>query len=344
MASSIPKGDKNSDSGNYLKNVAIFGATGRSGRFIADALVKKGKHRVTVITRPESTRSIPPGVHNVKKVQLEDYPSIVEALKGQHALVITLSAGAAKGTEEKLMDAAVEAGVQWVMPNDWGCDETNSALMRDSEVLSRRRAEIRRHMEEAARAAGGRTNWIGMCCGFWYEFSLAGTEARYGFDFEKKSVTFFDDGLTLTNTSTWPQVGLAVANLLSLKILPDSDDDVSPCLSRYANRFIFVSSFYLTQKDMFESVLRVTGDSRDEWKISREPSVDRYQRGVQMVHNGQRVGFLIAAYARIFCQDGVGDFNDKLDNEALGLPEESLDNATREAVRMALAGETNAVK
>ena len=51
-----------------------------------------------------------------------------------------------------------------------------------------------------------RGSWIAVSCGFWYEWSLA-IPVAYGFDFENRAVTLFDDGETRINTSTWPQVG-----------------------------------------------------------------------------------------------------------------------------------------
>jgi hypothetical protein len=49
--------------------------------------------------------------------------------------------------------------------------------------------------------------WITVCCGFWYDYSLAGGEARFGFDFDKRSLTICDDGNTKISVSTLSQVG-----------------------------------------------------------------------------------------------------------------------------------------
>jgi hypothetical protein len=75
----------------------------------------------------------------------------------------------------------------------------------------------------------------------------------------------FDDGNVAINTSTWPQCGRAIANLLSLKELPDEETDWSPTLSQFRNGSIYISSFRLSQGDMFESVKRVTGTTDADW-------------------------------------------------------------------------------
>lgn len=324
---------------NRVENIAIVGAGGRSGGVIADALIQGGKHKVTAITRPESTSTLPTGLHEIKKVDYDSHASLVEALRGQDVLIMTMPVMTPRENHTKLIDAAVEAGVAWIMPNEWGVDVSKvemgtDVLVRDG-ILA-----IRSYIE---RLGGDKTSWVGLCCGFWYEFSLAGTEARYGFDFDRKELTLYDDGTTKINTSTWPQVGRAVAKLLSLKILPDTEQDTSPSLRRFRNKPVYISSFFVSQRDMFDSVLRVTGDDEKDWKVTHENVVDRFKRGQELLKQGQTLGFGILLYARLFYKDGAGDFNAQLSNQALGLPEEDLDKATKVAVEMALAGNTNAI-
>ena len=186
----------------------------------------------------------------------------------------------------------------------------------------------------------GTSSWIGVTCGFWYEWSLGGGPYCYGFDIPGRAVTFFDDGNTRVNTSTWPQVGRAVARLLSLKILPDDDEDDndgSACLSRYRNQNVYVSSFNVSQREMLESVMRVTGTAVGDWKIGYENSVERYQAGVEEMRKGNLRGFAQLMYTRVFYQDGSGEFEASrgLLNEVLGLPREDIDDFTKIAVQRA---------
>lgn len=323
---------------NHVSNIAIVGVGGRSGTYMAKALIEGGKHRVTAITRPDSKNKVPSGVHEIKKVLYNDHSSLVEALKGQDVLIITMAVMAPRDSQTKLIDAAFDAGVRYIMPNEWGTDKDPEGS-KDT-FLHEPLVKIRNYVEEKG---GDKMSWIALCCGFWYEFSLAGTEARYGFDFDKKTITLYDDGETKINTSTWSQVGRAVASLLSLKVLPDDENDKSVCLSRWNNKSAYISSFFVNQKDMLQSVLRVTGDKESDWTISYEDVKERYQRGKKMMQEGQMVGFGILLYARTFYKDGAGSHNHKLDNEKLGLPQEDFDEATKVAVKMAEAGETNAI-
>lgn len=96
---------------------------------MTEALLKTGKHTVTAVTRDDSQAKLPDGVI-VKKIDYNNPATLVEALKGQDALVITLS-GHALDAEAKLVTAAAEAGVSWILPNEWSPDSANEVLVKD---------------------------------------------------------------------------------------------------------------------------------------------------------------------------------------------------------------------
>lgn len=186
----------------------------------------------------------------------------------------------------------------------------------------------------------GVSKWVALACGFWYEFSLGGTADRYGFDFKERSVTFFDDGATKINTSTFAQCGRALAALLSLKLLPEDENDRDPALSNWDNDVVYVSSFHVSQRDMLESVERVTGTTDADWAITYEGAAERYKRGVEDMRKGELKGFVRLMYSRMFFPNGGGSYEDTkgLQNGVLGLPQEDLDEATAEGIRRGLAG------
>ena len=98
------------------------------------ALLKTGKHIITAITRDDSQSKLPEGVIP-KKVDYSKLDTLVEALRGQDALVITLSAYSPKETEIQLINAAGEAGVAWILPNEWSPDSANEEFVRDVPVF-----------------------------------------------------------------------------------------------------------------------------------------------------------------------------------------------------------------
>ena len=321
---------------NHIKNIAIVGATGRSGRTITEALLQTGRFNVTALTREGSdTSAFPSSLHAVKPVDYSSISALTSALNNQDVLIITLAVTAPPEVQFALVDAAVAAGVKYIMPNQWGGDLAKEQSLRDTHMWDRYKSVVD-HIE---RTGQGKTAWIGCACSFWYEFSLAGTEARYGFDFEKKEVTMYSGGNVRISTTTFAQVGRAVASLLSLPLTGQK-----PSLADYANKQILIQSFCVSQQDMFESVLRVTGDKKEDWTVKHEDVEARYHRGNEILEQGKFVGFGILLYARAFYKEADGGFEGKLDNEVLGLPKEDFDQATKLGVQMATAGETNEIK
>jgi hypothetical protein len=293
---------------------------------MTEYLLKTGKHTVTAITRPDSTTQLPEGV-KVTKVDYNNHLSLVDAFQGQDVLVITLPAFATPDTESKLVKAAGDAGIQWILPNEWCPDTANEGLIRDIAVFQSK-PKIYQEIVKL-----GKSSYIAVNTGFWYEMCLANPHA-YGFDFEKQSVTFFDDGETLVSMSTFAQVGRAVASLLSLPIQPEGDDK-SHCLQHFRNRNVYVSSFTISQKDMFGSVLRVTGTNPEDWTITKEPSNERYQTGLKEMQGGDMAGYAKMMITRVFYPDDSGNY-EKIrgtSNQLLGLPKERLDEATEAAIK-----------
>lgn len=85
---------------------------------------------------------------------------------------------------------------------------------------------------------------------------------------------------------------------------------------------------------MLESILRVTGDSVDAWKVCKEPAQERYASGISEIKEGKRVGFAKMMYTRVFYADGCGDVENGKGtiNSVLKLPKEDIDEATKVAV------------
>jgi len=315
---------------NYIRNVAVVGASGQQGSHIVRELLKTGKHSVTAITRQDSSATDFPAGVKVAEVDYANTDTIVSALKGHDALIITMNIGAPRDTSAKLVEAAAKVGVSWVLPNEWGIDTDNIDYGNDT-FLGPPAIAVRQLVGKL-----GVSSWIAVACGHWYEYSLGGMEEMYGFDFQKKSGTFFDDGSQKINTSTWEQTGRAVTALMNMKVLPQDANDTTPSLDKnFRNKFAFVSSFNVSQKDMFESVKRVTGESEKDWKIKYESSKDRVEHGLKMMNEGNQIGYLKRMYSRGFYPNNDGDFEavHGLANEILGLPQEDLDECTKRAIQ-----------
>lgn len=302
------------------------------GTYLADALLKTGKHSITAITREGSKSKIPAGV-NVATVDYDNEDSLVNALKGHQFLTISLSTFAPPESQHKLIRAAAKAGVPWVMPNCYGTDFCNKSLAQENMTGPAMLDAV-----EAAEQTG--ISWVAMCSNFWYEYSIAQGNPWYGIDIKNKKATFYDDGKTIVNTSTWQQCGRAFASLLSLKELPEDENDKSPTISQWRNKPLYISSFRTCQREILDSIQRVTGQSDKDWTIEFEKSDARQKRGLELLKQGDHSGFVLAMYARTFFPNGDADTETKrgLANDALGLPKEDQDEASNRAIEMVQSG------
>jgi hypothetical protein len=287
-------------------------------------LVQGGKHTVTAITRAGSTSNVAQGTKAVA-VDYNDQASIVSGLKGNEFLLITLALGVPEDTHRKLVEAAAEAGVRYVMTNAYGVDVYGKPDLLDALPVGKAIVE---NIEHAAKSG---LTWFSMFTGPWYEYSLS-DGADLGIDKKNRTVTFFDDGKKPINFTTIAQVVRAAVALLNLKILPENKDDKSVTLSQFFNGPVYVSSFHLSQEDILDSIKRVTGERDNDWSVSFESSKERYEDGMKLISEGNPAGFAKAIFARAhYGTDGTYDTH----NDLLGLPKEDLDEATGVAVNYA---------
>lgn len=217
--------------------------------------------------------------------------------------------------------------MKWILPNEFGNSKEDEEL--DQEIIiGVKKAQDRKIIEDL-----GVSSWIGVATGFWYEYSLSAGPWSFGFDIKNRAVTFYDDGTKQIDTATFPQVGRGVAKLLALKVLPEDENDKSTTLSQFRNGFVCISSFRVSQQRIFESLLKVTGTTREDWSVTSEPVKERYAKGQEMFRSGSPVGLGVLLYSRVFYPDGAGQ-HPRNDNAALGLSPQDLDEWTAVAVKM----------
>lgn len=158
----------------------------------------------------------------------------------------------------------------------------------------------------------------------------------FGFDATAKTATLYSDSGEFNSTSL-PQAGRGIANLLSLPITNTSNPRAS--LSHYANNFAYVSSFLVSQTSLFAALQRATGTKESEWTV-KHSTIEEWM-GVCM--EGMKKGDMRAGagltYAYYMGEGKGGNYESKAkeDREILGLQEEDLDEAVARAVQAGAA-------
>jgi hypothetical protein len=98
--------------------------------------------------------------------------------------------------------------VQYIPPNYFGYALEDRISASDNPIFARLGQTVQ-HVRDTAGV-----KFIALCCGFWYEWSVAMGESWLGFDIKNLRVTLYGDGNTRINMSTWELCGRAVAQLL----------------------------------------------------------------------------------------------------------------------------------
>jgi hypothetical protein len=301
-------------------------ANGHIGKIFVRALIKNDQHEITALTRAKTKGPLFEGISHIQ-VDFSNQDSLVAALQGQEFLIITLAVTVGPEVHDNIVYAAASAGVPYVMPNFYGSDIRNPNL--GDEPFG---AVIKHQLGEMERLD---VSYVSLACGTWYEWSVALGESWFGFTIPERKVTFFDDGETRVNVSTWPQCGRAVAALLSLPVT-----GASPCVADWKNEPLYITSFRVSQREILNSLHRVLGTTDENWQITYEPTAKRAKDGMQEFSNGIVTGIGKAMYAKLFICSRAAELElpRGMANKALGLPEESLDEATRTAVEMVQSG------
>lgn len=148
----------------------------------------------------------------------------------------------------------------------------------------------------------------------------------FGIDFASRRATLYTDSISF-NTTTISQVGAGIASFLAL---PNHVID-----QQFANGSLYLSSFQLTQPQLFEAVLRVTDTKETEWEVEKKTAQDRLEVGRQKLDAGDMSGSFDMVIGMTFLE---GDYPSQVHNKMLGLAQEDLDEVVRAAVEAAAPG------
>jgi hypothetical protein len=153
----------------------------------------------------------------------------------------------------------------------------------------------------------------------------------YGIDIPNRRATLLSGGTAKFNTTNLSTAALSIVRLLALPITSSS----GPSLSDYGNRLVYVSSFRTSQREILDSVQRVTGTSDSDWTITNRDAQEYIEEGAAKVANGDIWGMVNVLYGSVMKGDLGGDYESTrgLSNTALDLPKEDLDESVRAALQ-----------
>ncbi|KAK1967330.1 NAD(P)-binding protein [Colletotrichum sublineola] len=297
------------------RKIAIVGASGTIGGLTLDALREKNIHTLTAVTRAASSATFPADVI-VKAGDYADEEFLVSAFRGQDAVVLQLSFDSFLTGQAPLIRAAAKAGVKWILPTEFGSDPVPSKLLAASPMLG-----AKKQFRDLAEELG--VSWVAIVSNPWFDWSLA--RGLWGIDIANRSARLFDGGATKFVTTTIGNTARGAAGVLSL---PDAE------LEAFRNRPVYLKSFHVTQREVFDSVLRATGTEEKDWKVEVPDAAAVVAENEEKAKQGDVGGMMVAFYVNHMREGWGGDYNAKVgDLSKLGIAEEDLDEVVKKVVQ-----------
>jgi hypothetical protein len=169
--------------------------------------------------------------------------SLLDAFRGVDAVI---SAIATQSVELQIgiIDAAVEAGVKFFIPSEFGLANTHPKLRRDFPIFEDKIA-IQDHLERLSRSHG--ISYALIFVGLFLDWGMDG----FVLDVKNKRVGFWDDGERPVSMTTMASIGKAVLGVLEGRV--------------EGKKEVRVKDINISQKRLYELALEVVG--RGGWEV-----------------------------------------------------------------------------
>ena len=290
-----------------IKKVVVLGAGGNVGKSTIKALLAEpGRFEVTGVTRKDSGAVLPGVVRHVRS----DYSkqSLQDAFAGQDAVVSTVS-GSGLSEQTAIVDAAIAAGVQVLIPSEYGIDTALPAATDFVPFLKDKVAVV-----QYLRSKEDQISWTAIVTGSIFDWGL-NIPGFGGWNLPARSVTIYDGGDVEYEATTLDQVGRAITAALEHHELTK-------------NKHVYVNSFTITQNQVLSALEKATGD---KFTVTHDSSDDLWQDGVNKVSQGQRLGVLAQIASAFYGKGaklGLGNYSRSrgLWNDRLDLAPEDLES------------------
>lgn len=271
-----------------------------------DAFLKESSFNTTVLSRQGSSSTFPSGV-KVIRADYDSQDSLKEAFQGQDA-VVSLVGGMALGDQNKLIDAAIAAGVKRFIPSEYG---SNTPDKRTRDVVPVFEAKF--GTVNYLKSKESEISWTSLVTGPFFDWGLR--VGFLGFDGPSNTVTIFDDGEATFSATNLHQIGVA-----TVKALEHAD------LTK--NQYVYISGVQTTQNQILAAAEKASGT---KWTVKKVSAKDHIEEGRAKLQKGDFSGIANLIQGVTFAKEQqLGDLSSLgLWNDKLGVPKEGLEETVK---------------
>lgn len=291
-----------------IKNVIIIGAGGNLGPSILSAFLNSS-FNTTVLSREGSNSTFPSGV-KVLRANYDSVDSLKQAFQEQDA-IISLVGGGALGDQNKLIDAAIAAGVKRFIPSEFGSNTPNPRTRAIVPIFEGKFGTV-----NYLKGKEDSISWTSVVTGPFFDWGLK--VGFLGFNAQSKTATIIDSGNATFSSTNLSTIGEAV-----VKALENAEAT--------KNQYVYVSGFQTSQNEILAAAERITGE---KWTISKTSAKDHIAKGNELLQKGDYSGIAPLIQAITFGEEEqLGDLKPSgLWNEKLGLKQDSFEDSIKTVV------------
>ncbi|KAL1836179.1 hypothetical protein VTJ49DRAFT_5476 [Mycothermus thermophilus] len=284
---------------NQITKVALVGATGNLGPANLEQLLAAG------FQHPE-----PPAGVKVAPVDYDSLDSLVSALRGQDAVVSTISS-TALSKQLLLVEAAAKAGVRRFIPSDFG-SSTLHPKAAALPVYADKVAVQRALQEEAARPGG--MSYTVIINGPFLDWGIM---VGFILDVKRRHAVLYDGGDRVFSTTTLPTTTLPTIGRAVVGVLRNPEAT--------ANRAIFVHDTATTLRSLYEKAKKATpGETWTEEVVHIDDELAEALEELKKKSSRPEKFVMKFIHAAIW-GEGYGQHFETTHNELLGIKELSED-------------------
>ncbi|KAK0707800.1 hypothetical protein B0H67DRAFT_636535 [Lasiosphaeris hirsuta] len=285
-------------------SVALIGASGNLGPALLQALreAQPPFESITILTRAPPTN---PGAFlsdvQVKVVDYASAESVAAALAGVDAIVSSVPARSV-AAQKIIIDAAISAGVKFIVPSEFGLASSDEKLNTDFENW-RGKHEVQKYL--SGLRADGKIDYALLFTGLFLDWGMEGTHGIL-LDPKNKRVQLWDGGNTPISFTTVRSIGKSVVGVLGGKAAGKTE--------------VRVKDINLTQRRVYELATKVVGE--EGWHVTEFDTIQGVAAAKENIKNG-KPDFTMAFLKRAVAVGGYGSLWDteEDDSQSLGLRE-----------------------
>lgn len=273
-----------------------------------NAFLKEPSFNTTILSRQDSKSTFPLGVE-VARADYDSLDSLKKAFKGQDA-VVSLVGGMALGDQNKLIDAAIAAGVKRFIPSEYG---GNTIDKRAREIVPIFEAKV--GTVNYLKSKEKEISWTSIVTGAFLDWGL--NAGFMGFDGKSKTATIIDNGEAVFSANNLDQIGATTVKALQHAELTK-------------NQYVYISGFQTTQKEVLAIAEKVTGA---KWTVNKVDAKELIKQGRAKLQSGDQEGILYLLQGAMYEKEQqLGDFSSEgLWNEKLGIAKVDLEETIKAA-------------